>query len=93
MIKSHKPGRRAAVGGALDEGEAPERHYRKLTLAQLERRVKKRKAGKTGVLGVLSNIVKNAGPAMQRMNQGMANSTKNMPNSKQITDYLWGNHG
>jgi hypothetical protein len=91
MLKSHKP-KRVTVGGEDDIEESAPRRHRKMTLAQLEQRVKRRKSatGKGGIMSRLNNIMKNTGPALQRMNRGMNKSTRSMPSEKDVNKMLWG---
>ncbi len=94
MIRSHRPrGRMSPLGGNADDDEMmPVRRRRRgTTLEQLEKRVRRRKATTTGkgILQGLSNIIKNSGAAMRKMNQEMAKQTRNMPSDAQINKDIW----
>ncbi len=87
MIKSHKV-RRAAPVEDESESVTPQRRRRKMSLAQLEQRVQRRRAsgGIKGVLGVLKNF----STGLQRMNQTLNKQSRRMPAERDINRQIWG---
>jgi len=86
-IKSRKVGRNRFDVTTSTEEEPP-RKRRKTSLAQLEKRVMRRKASKG--FGGLTGILKNAGTMMSRFNKGMNQQASKMPNDRDINKTIWG---
>lgn len=90
-IKSHKP--KAKRQPVEEEDDVmPRRQRRKMTLAQLEQRVQRRKAkaGGKSVLGTINNVISHLGKAAQYANRDMSKQASKMPSQRDINKMLWG---
>lgn len=89
MVKSHKPSRHVDSEDAEQDVEISRpRRRRKMTLAQLEQRVKKHRVSSTS--GKVTSMLRGVGVALTKLNSGTTQSARKMPSERDINKSLWG---
>lgn len=85
-LKSYKPP--GAGRATSNEDEEPRKRYRKMTVAQLEQRLRRRRQHTAG--GKVTNVLKGLSRGITTLNQNMAQQAKKMPNDSEVNKQIWG---